>query len=94
MRDAGHKDEFLEPLDISKWRKKDHLIVEHFGDLFTDLNPMRIEEHRAILPTIPRGIQDFEHLTAPATYSLLAYGRIGLTPLYKSSIENAHAASQ
>jgi hypothetical protein len=93
MSEGGERDDFLNPLDLSKFPEGDRLVIERLRDLLTDIDPARIEEHRTLLPMLPDGIGDYEHLGAPAAYSLLAYGRPGLTALYQSSIEDPFSAS-
>ena len=78
--------EFLKPLDFSKWDEKLRQTIEQLRDLMTNRDPTRIQEHRDILPTIPNGLGDAEHLGNPAHFALLAYGRDGLAALYETAI--------
>jgi len=93
MADNSRPDNYLEPLDLSKWNEKDRKVMERVRDLLTHLNPERIEEHRTLIPTLPDGLGDFEHLIGPTVYALLARGKDGLTALYQLSIEDAHSAA-
>jgi hypothetical protein len=92
MSDNRGPDDYLEPLDLSKWNEKDRKVIERVRDLLTHLNPARIEEHRTLIPILPDGLGDFEHLIGPTVYALLAHGKDGLAALYQLAIEDALAA--
>src|SRR5258708_20374560 len=93
MSDSISPDDNLEPLDLSKWNEKDRKVIERVRDLLTHLNPARVEEHRTLIPTLPDGLGDFEHLIGPTVYGLLAHGKDGLAALYELSIEDSHSAA-
>jgi hypothetical protein len=85
---SGDGRERVEPLDLSKFPEKDRLAFEAVRDLLTQLNPTRVEEHRALVLKLPDGIGDFEHFVEPAAHALLAYGSAGLEALYRCSIDD------
>ena len=91
--DQRHKPEPPDPIDFSKWDQNSRQIIEHLRDLLIQRDPVRLEEHRRFLPTIPDGLGDAEHLGHPAHYGLLAYGGAGLAALYQSAIEDEFEAA-
>lgn len=99
MATREEPDQFeFESLDLSKFPPKVRLVAEHLRDLFTNFNVGRLREQASMLPQIPDGIGDVEHLQQPAAYSLIAYGIPGLQELYEWSlrdpVEAAHLAGQ
>lgn len=81
-------------LDLSKWDKKDQVYVEELKAVLEAQDFNLVDKHITLAMKAPRGIQDDFHLEEPATYTLLAYGSIGLEALYKLSLSDPRASGR
>lgn len=83
----------MEKLDLSKFEPKLRKFAKEFAEIICSFKMSNFKKHISLAEDAPQGYMDYEHFSAPCTYSLILYKTKGLRALYEFSIQRDNSAS-